>query len=63
MDLNEEAAELTRLLSGKTVRHVRQFRIGELLVEFTDGTRLFADAGTPIECSVTEEIPPDAISS
>ena len=57
MDLKGETAELTRLLSGKTVRHVLRFRVGEVLVEFTDGTRLFVDApaGT-IECSVTEGI-------
>ena len=41
--------------AGKTVRHVRRFRPGEVLVEFTDGTRFFADTNTPIECSVTEE--------
>jgi len=63
MDLKEEAAELTKLVAGKTVRHVRRFRTGEVLVEFTDGTRLFADASTPIECSVTEGIPTERNSN
>jgi hypothetical protein len=55
MDLEEEAAELTRLLAGKTVRHARRFRVAEVLIEFTDGTRLYVDAkANEVECSVTE---------
>ena len=54
MDLKEETVELTKLLSGKMVRDVRR-RTSEVLVEFTDGTRLFVDARSDtIECSVTE---------
>ena len=54
MDLEDEAAALTKLLAGKSVRDVRRLRIAELLIEFTDGTRLFIDAKSDgIECSVT----------
>ncbi|MER8927782.1 hypothetical protein [Mesorhizobium sp. M0859] len=53
MDLKQETDELTMLLVGKTVRHVRRFRPGEVLIEFTDGTRFIADAHDAIECSVT----------
>jgi hypothetical protein len=54
MDLKQETDELTKMLVGKTVRHVRRFRSGEVLIEFTDGTRFIADAPIGIECSVTE---------
>jgi hypothetical protein len=55
MDLNEETAALTKLLSGKIVRHVVRHRIGEVLVQFSDGTRLYVDARSDeVECSVTE---------
>jgi hypothetical protein len=53
MDLKQETNKLTELLIGKTVRHVRRFRPGEVLIEFTDGTRFFADTRDAIECSVT----------
>jgi hypothetical protein len=53
MDLKQETDELTKLLVGKTVRHVRRFRPREVLIEFTDGTRFIADARDAIECSVT----------
>ncbi|AMX93577.1 hypothetical protein EOA22_20640 [Mesorhizobium sp. M7A.F.Ca.US.014.04.1.1] len=57
MDLEEETVELTKLLSGKMVIHVWRFRAAEVLIEFTDGTRLFVDARSDaIECSVTDGI-------
>ena len=43
------------MLKGKIVKVVRRHRSGEVLVEFTDGTRLFVDAkGDEIELSITE---------
>jgi hypothetical protein len=42
------------MLKGKIVKVVRRHRVGEVLVEFTDGTRLFVDAdGDEIELSIT----------
>jgi hypothetical protein len=40
-DLQNEAAELTSLLSRKVVKVVRRHKVEELLIEFDDGTRLF----------------------
>ncbi len=46
--------ELQGLLVGKTVSQVRQHRAAELLLEFTDGTRLFVDrTASGLEFSVT----------
>ena len=53
-DLNQEARRATELLAGKTVRHVRRHRAAEVVIEFTDGTRLFVDGiGAGLEVSVT----------
>jgi hypothetical protein len=55
MDLDQEAAEATRLLTGKIVRLVQRSRANEVMIEFTDGTRFYADAPSqPVELSVTE---------
>jgi len=56
MNLDEEALLATGLLAGRTVRVVRRHGANELLVEFTDGTRLFVDgkADSSIELSITE---------
>lgn len=41
--LKEEAAKATQFLAGKTVALVRRHRSAEVMIEFTDGTRLFVD--------------------
>jgi hypothetical protein len=53
--LEEEGQRATAMLAGKVVRCVRRLRAQELLVEFTDGTRLFVDGGSPgtLELSIT----------
>lgn len=54
MTLDEEAAEAERLLSGKSVSRVWRHRGSEVVLEFSDGTRLFVDGGrAPLELSVT----------
>ena len=44
MTLEEEARRDTELLRGKTVRLVLRHRPNEVGIEFTDGTRFFANA-------------------
>jgi hypothetical protein len=52
--LTEEANSLTQLLVGKVVGIVRRHRSAEVLIEFTDGTRLFVDrTDDGLEFSVT----------
>jgi hypothetical protein len=54
VELCEEELRATQLLGGKTVARIRRHRPTELLVEFTDGTRLFVDvAGDVLELSIT----------
>jgi hypothetical protein len=54
MTLEEESQGLTELLLGKVVQGAFRNRDGELLIVFSDRTRLFVDAkGDTIECSVT----------
>jgi hypothetical protein len=53
MDLTSEAARATALLAGRTVQTVRRHRVEELVIEFTDGSRLFVDAPVALELSVT----------
>ncbi len=43
MNLPKETQRATRMLKGKTVNSVKNFRKKEVLIEFTDGTRLFVD--------------------
>lgn len=53
-DLDDEAKRATAMLEGKSVRQVWRHRVGEVAVEFTDGTRLFVDAsGGELELSIT----------
>lgn len=53
--LKAEGLRASRMLKGKIVKVVRRHRSAEVLVEFTDGTRLFVDAkGDEIELSITE---------
>ena len=52
--LDRESAKATTVLAGKVVVRVVRHRESEVLIEFTDGTRLFADAaGGGLELSVT----------
>jgi len=52
-DLEAEALRTTELLVGKVVASISRHRETELLVQFTDGTRLFVGADTPLELSIT----------
>ena len=53
-DLEDEAKKLTDLLRGKVVKVVRRHRLGEVMIEFDDGTRLFVNnTSDGIEFSVT----------
>lgn len=55
MTLEEESMLATEMLSGKVVARVVRHRETEVLVEFTDGTRLFVDRSTNgVEVSITE---------
>ena len=54
VDLEDEATKLTDLLRGKTVKTVWRHRVGEVGIEFGDGTRLFVDvAATGLDFSIT----------
>jgi len=54
--LEEEAKRATEMLSGKTISLIHRHRSGEVLIEFTDGTRLFVDRSeTGLELSITGE--------
>ena len=53
-NLEDEAAKLTELLRGKTVKLVKRRRLGELMIEFDDETRLFVNnIPDGLELSVT----------
>jgi hypothetical protein len=58
MTLDEESKTASDLLEGKVVAKIVRHRPTEVLIEFTDGTRLFADhqAGA-IELSITDGYP------
>jgi hypothetical protein len=51
--LEVEALRATELLADKVVASVSRHREGELVVQFTDGTRLIVDADAPLELSIT----------
>ncbi|MBA4766643.1 MAG: hypothetical protein H2049_03290 [Porphyrobacter sp.] len=53
MALDEESERATAMLAGKIVARVVRQREAEVLIEFTDGTRLFVDGGTTVELSIT----------
>jgi hypothetical protein len=42
-ELEDEATKLTNSLRGRTVKVVRRHRLGEVMIEFDDGTRLFVN--------------------
>jgi hypothetical protein len=53
-NLEDEATNLTNLLRGKTVKVVRRHRLGEVMIEFDDETRLFVNnSPDALEFSVT----------
>ena len=52
--LSQEANRATESLAGKVVARVERHRASEVLIEFTDGTRLFVDGTTQgLELSIT----------
>ncbi|MDQ3041554.1 MAG: hypothetical protein M3R11_04135 [Acidobacteriota bacterium] len=55
MNLSDETEEATNLLKGKTVSSVKRFREKEVLIEFSDESRLFIDwKENGLELSITE---------
>jgi len=53
MTLEEESQKATAILLGKRVGRVIRSRDGEVVIEFEDGSRIFADSTAPIELSIT----------
>ncbi|MBA4759363.1 hypothetical protein [Sphingosinicella sp.] len=53
MTLEEESKRATAMLRGKTVKRIMRFRKEEVVVEFEDGSRFFADSIEPVELSIT----------
>ena len=52
--LVKESSQATKLLAGKVVARIVRHRETEVLVEFTDGTRLFIDhSAHKLEVSIT----------
>jgi len=52
--LEQESDKATELLKGKVVSHVVRHRESEVLIVFTDGTRVFVDkTETGLDVSVT----------
>ena len=52
--LEQESAHATEMLSGKIVAKIVRHRETEVLIEFTDGTRLFVDqSDRGVELSIT----------
>jgi len=52
-DLEAETLRATELLVGKVVASISRHHERELLVQFSDGTRLFVGADTPLELSIS----------
>ncbi|QJR13545.1 hypothetical protein [Usitatibacter palustris] len=50
--LAAEGRRATKLLRGKTVAVVRRHRAGEILIEFTDHSRIFVDGEGELEISI-----------
>jgi hypothetical protein len=61
----EEAAVATRMLRTKVVSRVERFQPREVLVEFTDGIRLFVEATADgdLELSITADFVPDDVQT
>ncbi|MCB0987994.1 MAG: hypothetical protein H6519_04540 [Microthrixaceae bacterium] len=53
-DLKDEEQRLQSLIADKVVAQVRRHRANELMLEFSDGSRLFVNvAGQDLDLSVT----------
>ncbi|RII25414.1 MAG: hypothetical protein CXR31_14580 [Geobacter sp.] len=62
-ELEVEGEKATTLLAGKVVKVVRRHNENEVLVEFTDGARLFVEKkGKILEISITGATSRDAKS-
>jgi hypothetical protein len=58
--LATDTKKVTRVLAGKTVKAVRRHRATELLILFTDGTRLLVDQTTEgLELTMANEFDGD----
>ncbi|MCW2394585.1 MULTISPECIES: hypothetical protein [unclassified Sphingobium] len=53
MTLDDETTRATEMLRGKIVKRVIRHRESEVLIEFEDGSRFFADSKTSLELSIT----------
>lgn len=53
MTLEEEIERATSMLLGKVVQRVMRHRDGEVVIEFEDGSRFFADSDSHLELSIT----------
>jgi hypothetical protein len=53
MTLDEESDRATSMLLGKVVRCVMRHRDGEVVIDFEDGSRFFADSDSHLELSIT----------
>ena len=56
MTLEEESERATSMLLGKVVRRVMRHRDGEVMIEFEDGSRFFADSDSPLELSMVASV-------
>lgn len=55
MNLKKESLRATELTKGKVISVVRRYRKKEVMVEFTDGSRLFVDhLPDRLDLSITE---------
>jgi hypothetical protein len=52
MTLDEESQRATVMLHGKVVTRVVRHRDREVLIEFSDGSRLFCDSDAPVALSI-----------
>jgi hypothetical protein len=53
-DLNDDELRLQSLIADKVISRVRRHRPSELMLEFTDGSRLFINVdGQDLDLSVT----------
>lgn len=53
MTLDEQSARATSLLRGKVVERIVRHREQEVLIEFEDGSRMYADSDVKLEISIT----------
>ncbi len=54
MTLEEEGNHASAMLLGKVVKRVIRHRENEVMIEFEDGSRLFADSEAPLKLSITQ---------